>query len=149
MAKPFTAQLRNITDRQKRNMRYIATEAIQDVMEAAQTPQVGVTAKHFQGPWMEGRVPVVEGDLIKSLKSGIGSASSEAGSTSYVTAIADYDLGDRLEFEWTMEYALRIEAGFNGTDSLGREYKQPGRHYVGKNAQRFSEFVKKRAAEVK
>ena len=34
------------------------------------------------------------------------------------------------------------------TDALARSYNQAGRHFVGKNAERFSEFVATRVREV-
>lgn len=146
-AKTFTAQLKDFENLTAQNMRYVAAEAIQDVVEAAQTPQPSV--KRTGGTFEEGKIPVDDGDLVASLNSRIAGGGGETGAASYVTAIAGMELGDRLEFEWTQAYALRIEAGFSGTDSKGRTYNQAGRHFVGANAARFSEFVEKHVAEVK
>lgn len=141
--KPFTAQLDEIIELTERNMRYVAAESIQDVVEAAQTPQPSV--KRTGGTFIEGKIPVDEADLINSLSVDGGATDKDA----YSVAIAGYQIGDNMRFAWTSEYALRIEAGFTGEDSLGRSYNVPGRHFVGKNAARFPEFVKKRVAEVK
>lgn len=142
MTKTFAAQIQDFADLTKRNMRHVAVEAIQDVMEAAQTPQLGITKGATS--FVEGKIPVAEADLINSLSVDGGEASSDA----YVTALAGYELGDNMRFTWTAEYAMRMEVGFTGIDELGREYNQPGRHYVGANAARFEEFVLLRAAEV-
>lgn len=143
----FTAQLQDFEKMTLNNMRWVAAEAIQDVVEAAQTPQVGVSkgAVGFE----LGKIPVAEGDLIASLVSRIAGGAESKGQLSYTTAIAGFELGQRLEFEWTMAYALRIEAGFVGTDSKGRSYNQQGRHYVGHNAANFSSYVDRRVAEVR
>lgn len=138
----FTAQLKEFADLTKRNMRAVASESIQDVVEAAQTPQLGITkgATSFE----VGKIPVAEDDLINSL-----TTDGVEGADSYVAAIAGFEIGDVMSFAWTMEYAYRIELGFTGTDSLGREYDVPGRHFVGTNAARFQEFVENRVAEVR
>lgn len=146
--KTFAASLDQFAVRTAAKMKWVAEQAIQDVVEAAQTPQVGITvgATSFE----EGKIPIGKtGDLQNSLVSGRNGSEAGMGASSYEVAIAGYELGDTLQFAWTMEYAMRIELGFNGTDSLGRTYNQAGRHFVGKNAEEFSTFVAKRAAEVK
>lgn len=143
MAKSFTAQLDEIIDLTERNLRYVAAESIQDVVEAAQTPQLAMS-KGAPG-FVEGKIPVAEADLINSLSVDGGAPDKDA----YSVAIAGYQIGDNMRFAWTSEYAMRIEAGFTGEDSLGRSYNVPGRFFVGKNAARFPEFVKKRVAEVR
>lgn len=143
MTKTFTAQLRGIKDLTAKKMRYIAAEAIQDVMEGAQTSQPGV--KQTGGTFEIGKIPVETSDLINSLTSRVGSGGGVSGPESYVTVIAGMEIGDRLEFEWTAEHALPMEVGF--TSSTGRNI--PGRHYVGTNAARFREFVETHAAEVR
>lgn len=141
--KSFTAQLDEIIGMTKRDMRYVAAESIQDVVEGAQTPQLAIS-KGATG-FVEGKIPVAEADLINSLSVNGGATGKDA----YSVAIAGYQLGDNMRFAWTSEYAYRIELGFTGTDELGRTYNQPGRHFVGKNAEKFVEFVEKRAAEVR
>lgn len=143
MTKSFRAQVRDFAELSKRNMRYVATESIQDVVEAAQTPQRGITKGATS--FVEGKIPVAEADLINSLSVDGGAT----GKDSYVVAIAGYEIGDNYRFAWTAEHAMRMEQGFTGKDSLGREYNQAGRHFVGKNAARFPEFVEKHVREVK
>ncbi|MEO1948482.1 hypothetical protein [Thioclava sp.] len=126
-------------------MRYVVAEAVQDVMEAAMTPQLGVTKG---GTMVEGKIPVAEGDLIASLRSYNGSSLSGEGEASYTAAVAGFELGDVMTFEWTSEYALRMEYGFVGEDDLGRTYNQPGRHYVGANIKKFPDLIAKHAKEV-
>lgn len=141
-SKSFTAQLEDFEEFTVQNLKYIASEAIQDVLEAAQTPQRGITKGATS--FVEGKIPVAESDLINSL-----TTNGTEGATSYTVAISGYEIGDNMEFVWTAPHALRMEAGFSGTDSLGRKYEQPGRHFVGANARRFPEFVEKRAKEVR
>ena len=141
-----TASLRDAIKLKKQQIRYIAINAIQDVVEAAQTPQPCVA--RTGGTFIEGRIPVVSSDLIQSLDTRINGKSSGVSDVSYTAMLAGFDLGDQLQFAWTMPYALRIEKGYVGTDSAGRKFNQAGRFFVGKNAARFSDFVDARAKEV-
>ncbi len=142
----FAAQVENFRAKTLKNLRYVAINAIQDVVEAAQTPQPGVG--RTGGAFIEGRIPVDTGALIQSLATGLNGAAGAKGSTSYVAVLAGLEIGDTITFAWTMPYALRIEKGFVGTDSAGRTYNQAGRHFVGKNAARFQDFVTARTREV-
>ncbi len=147
MANTFTAQLRNFTDKTEAKMRRVAFEAIQDVVEGAQTPQTGITrgATSFE----EGKIPIGTTEkLINSLTASINGSKVGEGRFSYTTALTGFQIGDTMTFAWTMEYAARIEFGFNGTDALGREYNQAGRHFVGHNAAQFQDFVDRAVREV-
>lgn len=46
-------------------------------------------------------------------------------------------------------YAMRIEYGFVGTDSLGRNYNQAGRFFVKRAMRRWPSIVKRTAASLK
>lgn len=140
--KSFTAQLKDIERLTVQNLKYVASEAIQDVMEAAQTPVRGVTKG---GTFEEGKIPVAEAELINSLSTDGGAE----GKDSYTVAIAGYEVGNNMTFAWTAPHAMRTELGFQGEDSLGRKFDQPGRHFVSINAKKFPEFVEKRAKEVR
>ena len=136
--KTFHAQLQDFANLTKKNIRYVATNAISDVVEAAQVPQV--SAKRTYGPFQEGKIPVDTGALRKSLISGANGSFGPQSEDSYAVALAGYDLGDYMRFGWTAPYAMAVEAG------TGR---MAGRHFVGKNAARFSAFVEKYAREVR
>lgn len=139
VTKTFTASLDAFRDKTVKNMRYVATAAIQDVLEAAQTPQLGITkgAAGFE----VGKIPVAESTLINSLTVEGGGTGADA----YVVAIAGMQIGDKLSFAWTAEHALPMEAGFTAANGT----QVPGRQFVGANAARFPEFVRQRAAEVR
>ncbi|MHA3913849.1 hypothetical protein [Halovulum sp. GXIMD14793] len=146
MTTKFEADIARFVKLTKEKINYVAVQSIQDVVEAAQTPQPGV--KRTGGSFVEGKIPVDTAALINSLSAGIGGALGAKGADSYVTALAGFEIGDTITFAWTQPYALRIEKGFTGTDKLGRSYNVRGRHFVMKNAARFSTFVEARAREV-
>ena len=140
--KTFTAQLSNIADLTVEAIEYTMRQSISDVLVGAQTTQVGFG----QGAtsFVEGKIPVDSSDLIKSL-----TVDGAEGEKAYVVAIAGMEIGDTMEFAWTVPYARRIEYGFTGTDSLGRTFDMPGRFFVTRNAEKFPDHVKKRANEVR
>ena len=140
--KTFTAQLADFEKLTTQNLKYVAVEAIQDVVSAAQTAQRGITLGATS--FVEGKIP--EGKT-KNLKNSLTSNGTE-GVASYTVAIGAYEVGDTLTFAWTAPYALRMELGFTGTDIKGRTYNQAGRHFVGANARKFPEFVAARVKEV-
>lgn len=142
----FAAQVAAINNKTEANIRYVAMMAIQDVVEAAQQPQLAISKGATS--FVIGKIPVAENVLRNSLTAQLMGGTAAVGETSYVAALAGYEIGDNLLFSWTAPYALRIELGFTGTDSLGRSYQQAGRYFVGHNATRFSEFVAARVAEV-
>jgi hypothetical protein len=49
--------------------------------------------------------------------------------------------GDTFYMSNNAVYALRMEFGFNGTDALGRRYRQPGRYFVTGTAAQWPSIV--------
>lgn len=143
----FVLQLGVFRKKGIRNMRLVAARAIQDVAEAAQTPQT--SSKFTGGSFIIGRIPVLEGVLRESLVTGKNGAGWVKGSTSYLAVATNLQMGDVIQMYWDTPYGPRIEFGFRGTDSLGRTYRQAGRLFVTTAAKRWQEFVNKRAAEVR
>jgi len=146
MTKKFSAQIEDIARLTERQLRAVVVDSVQDVLEAAQTPQLAVS-KGGQG-FVVGKIPVAESDLIESLEIGFNGA-YEATQGATALSAAAFSLGDTINARWTAEYALRIELGFSGEDKLGRTYSQEGRHFLGHNAARWSEFVAANAKRYK
>lgn len=134
MASKFKAQINAHADATEKALTRAIVAAIQDLLEFIQTSAPGVTAG---GTLIEGRFPVVSSDLIRSLVTELDGAKVGEGQNSYSVGLANFQLGQVIRFSWTMEYALRVELGFTGTDKLGRTYQQPGWHMVGKNVPRW------------
>ena len=146
MAKKFRAQIEDIADLTAKQLAAVVVDSVQDVLDGAQTPQLGVTAGG-EG-FVIGKIPVAEKDLIQSLEVGYNGAYQQSGADVSLSA-AQFSLGDTINARWTAAYALRIELGFSGTDELGREYSQEGRHFLGHNAAKFAQFVKANAQRYK
>ena len=146
MTKKFSAQMEDIARLTERQLKAVIADSVQDVLEAAQTPQPSV--KRTGGSFEVGKIPVDEGDLIQSLEIGFNAAYQQTGGAVALSAAA-FSLGDTINARWTAAHALRIELGFSGADSLGRTYSQEGRHFLGHNAARWSEFVAANAKKYK
>ena len=133
----FAKEIRAYTDKTQANLRIVAQESIQEVLDIAQTPKA-----------KGGRMPVVTSFLRNSLASGLNGSFGEPASDSYLLTIAGLEIGDIAQFGWTAEYALRIEYGFNGQDSLGRRYNQQGAYFVGTAAAQWPQIVDRIAGEL-
>lgn len=138
MTKSFTAQLDDIIDLTVEGIEYTMRQSISDVLEGAQTTQIGFGqgATTFE----PGKIPVDTAELVNSL-----TVDGAKGPDSYAVAIAGMQLGDEKRFAWTAPHAIHIEQGW--TTSTGRNV--PGRHFVSVNAAKFPDHVKRRAAEVR
>lgn len=141
MAKSFTAQLRDATKLTRKQIKYVAVSAIQDVVEKIQTPQPSV--KITGGSFEEGKIPVDTSELINSLE-----VNGIVGQDSYVLALAGMKLGGVISFVWTAPQALPMETGYTKERADGSTFTVPGRHYVGANVPLFSLFVRQREQEV-
>lgn len=65
------------------------------------------------------------------------------------TVIQGATLGQTIFLGWTAAYALRIEFGFNGTDSLGRKYNQPPQAFARLTAEQWPVIVSSVVAQAK
>ena len=140
--KSFEAQLDDMFDLTLEDLEFVEKQSISDVLVGAQTTQIGIM--QGAGSFEEGKIPVgLTAELVNSL-----TVDGASGKDAYVVAIAGREFGESQEFGWTAEYAMRIEAGFTGTDELGRYYDQPGRYFVTRNAEKFEDHVKRNAAEL-
>jgi hypothetical protein len=139
--KSFVAQLDDIIDLTLDDMEWVMRQSISDVMEGAQQtqPGFGQGATSFE----VGKIPVDKRKLANSL------TVDGAKGADVRVAIEVLEIGETMRFAWTEPHARRVNSGFTGTDSLGRTYNVPGRFFVDKNAAKFPEFVRKRAAEVR
>jgi hypothetical protein len=135
--KSFSASVNAFAGKTKRQMREVFVESVQDVVEIAQTPK-----------GKGGRMPVVTGNLRNSLASGLNGSFGNVGADSYSVTLTGLELGDVARFAWTAPYARRMELGFSGTDSLGRNYEQSGNFFVGSAAAQWPQIVTKWAGRV-
>ena len=138
MARSFSAQISAFKDKTLAQMKAVVGASVQDVMEAAQLPE-------DQG----GRLPVKTSFLRNSLVSELNGSKVAEGPESFTLVAAQIEPGDTARFAYTAAYALRMELGFVGQDSLGRTYNQSGRHFVEGAAAQWPAIVERNAARLK
>jgi hypothetical protein len=150
MTKSFTADVRNWTEKAKRNAVLIVKQSIQDAGQEMTNAEDGIVRG---APFKEGVVPVDEAELINSsvvIVDGATSGRGEGGQgPDFTGALAGFEAGDYVEIGFTAKHARRREYGFSGQDSLGRTYDEPGRFMVRNAAQQWNTIVQGNAAKLK
>ena len=107
------------TKKTQRRIDAVLKDATQSVVAVAQTSK-----------GHGGRMPVITNTLRGSLESSIAGGASGEGEKSHILVAPLMKGGDLATFTWTAEYARRVNNGFTGADSLGRNYSQVGAHFV-------------------
>ena len=119
MVKYTFAQLDQWTKKTEKRIDAVLKDATQSVVAVAQQTKA-----------KGGRMPVDTGNLRNSLQSSVAGGAMGEGASSYILVAAGMKGGDLATFTWTAEYARRVNNGFTGADSLGRNYSQVGAHFV-------------------
>ena len=134
MAKTFAAQIGDFVEKTERNLNAVFKQSAGEVFEIAQTPKSA-----------GGRMPIDTGILRASLKMSLNGQPTGQGEAAYIATVARAEFGDVVRGEYTVDYAMRQEYGFVGTDSLGREYNQKGNFFVGNAVGQWQNIVTKNA----
>lgn len=111
--KDFTVSIDAFVAKAKGKAQEFASEFVQDISEAV----VNAT-------------PVKTGFLRASWYATINSPAGKGNVGNIGLVGADLKLGDVYYMNNGAAYAMRVEFGFVGTDSLGRKYNQPPRAFV-------------------
>lgn len=79
--------------------------------------------------FMGGKMPIDTGELSDSLRISVPGRATLTGEDAYLGLLGVMKAGDVVDWYWSAPYALRMNYGFTGKDSLGREYDQAGYHF--------------------
>lgn len=109
MAQTFTAQIRNWSDKAKRNMGLVVADAAQGVFVDMSERQPSV--KETGGSFELGKVPVDQGPLANTMTTSLNGAFVARGSDAYVAGLAGFELGDQIVHGFTRDYAPDVEYG--------------------------------------
>ena len=126
------------TKKTQRRIDAVLKDATQSVVAVAQTSK-----------GHGGRMPVITNTLRGSLESSIAGGASGEGESSHILVAPLMKGGDLATFTWTAEYARRVNNGFTGADSLGRNYSQVGAHFVEGAVDQWPAIVRASTAEAK
>ena len=146
----FQKQVDDWTKKSDARLQAVFQESTQDLIDIAQKPKA-----------KGGNMPVLDGFLrnsgvaaLNSVPTGPSRAPKGYRDTDWdasasAIVIASANIGDRVVFGWTAEYARRMEYGFSGKDSLGRTYNQKGNGFMRLAAQKWQFIVKNAATRVR
>ncbi len=135
--KSFTAQIKNWTDKAKRNADLVMKQSTTDVIAAMTTGQASV--KVTGGSFDIGKIPVDTGFAINSLTSELNGSTVGVGQDSYLLAIAGMELGDSVQAAFTAEYIFDLEYGNSN---------MPGRFFVREAVLQWQSIVDQNAARL-
>jgi len=144
MADSFTAQIKNWSDRAKRNADLVVKQSITDVV-AEMTTKTGSNSKKPKhavegvAPFEIGKVPVDTGFLVNSLVAELNGSTVGQGQDSYILAVAGMKLGDTVTAAFTAEYALDVEYGNS---------KMQGRYFVREAVLKWQSIVDQNAKKL-
>ncbi|WP_313242162.1 hypothetical protein [Stenotrophomonas sp.] len=137
MANKFGDQVKAFSEKAKAMQLAIFRESAQRLFEEANTQE-------GEG----GKMPVDTGFLRNSRAASTEGMPAD-GAMDPNVVFAGMELGQTVWAGWTAVYAMRMEHGFQGADSLGREYTQAGKGFARAAAQRWDFIVAEVTAEVK
>lgn len=135
MAGNFHQQILQFNERNKRRQEAIFRTSAQEVMAIASVPKA-------QG----GRMPVDTGFLVNSRAASTSGIPGSGGQPAELV-FATMQIGQTVWAGWTAAYARRMELGFHGTDSLGREFAQAGNGFLRAALQQWNQIVDKATRE--
>lgn len=135
MAGKFHQQVLAFTEKCKRRQQAIFRTSAAEVMQIASVPKA-------QG----GRMPVDTGFLVNSRAASTSGVPGSGGPPPELV-FATLEVGQTVWAGWTAAYALRMEYGFHGPDSLGRVYSQPGNAFLRGALQQWPQIVDKATRE--
>ena len=141
----FAASIKNWSEKAKRNPVIVFKSAVQKMANSLMS-DVGTGV---------GATPFLTGNLRRSLLASTtampltrdGEFTDRSSEISLT--IAGLKPEDTVWLGFQANYARRLEYGFTGQDSLGRNYNQAGRFYVTTKANMWQTFVNQAAAELK
>lgn len=138
----FSATVKDFSQKTKEAMDTILREATEDTVQQINLPRA-----------KGGPMPVDTGFLRNSMAADINGSGEfstvkpatkdDAGSGSGAVSllINDFEGGQIMHIAWTAVYAARVNYGYVGEDSLGRNYANPGAGFIESGAARWPHFV--------
>ncbi len=133
----FAAQVGAFAEKCKRRQLAIFRESTQRVAQRAGVPET-----------RGGKMPVDTGFLRNSVAASVTGMPS-TGAQPPELVLLNVQIGDTVWVGWTAAYAMRMEYGFEGDDSLGRTYSQAGKGFLRAQVQLWDRIVADVTAEVR
>jgi hypothetical protein len=140
----FTTQIEAWVRAEKMFLEAVVKESVQEVVRLMKLPRSAGGNMPVDTSFLQNSLVGVNGSSIPPMEPGADGKSSPplTGNASAIESlIANWSPGTSLSFGFIAIYAARQNYGFTGTDSLGRNYNQPGRHFVELAAAQWPQIV--------
>ena len=128
----FTASIEQWVAKSKVFTEAVVKESTQEVIRLMKEPISAGGNMPVDTSFLQNSLVGVPGSAVPSIDPNAhGEGGPQVGNTAAIeSVIANWEMGTSMSFGFIAAYAARQNYGFTGTDSLGRNYNQPGRHFV-------------------
>lgn len=146
----FTADLEAMVLNAQGRMEALARQSIQSTCEQVVRNSPVLTG-FFRGNWQPsiGAPPRVQGEQSPSENTMDADKLSDKTGAQLSLLIRQFKLGQVFWFTNNTIYGRRLEYGFTGRDSAGREVHQRGRFFIRNALARWSDTVRRQAIDLK
>lgn len=146
----FVADLEAMVVGAQGRMEGVARQALQETCEQV-VQNSPVLTGFFRGNWQPsiGAPPQNLGPQTPSENTADADKLADKGAAQLSLLIAQFKLGQVFFFVNNTAYGPRLENGFTGRDSLGREIHQRGRFFIRNALARWGDTVRKVAVDLK
>ena len=144
MTTTFTAQVEAWTVATPAFIEAIVKESVQEVVRLMKIPVSAGGNMPVDTSFLQNSLVGVHGASVPPMDPTADGKTSppQTGNAAAIEAlIAGWTMGAPISFGFIAIYAARQNYGFTGTDSLGRSYNQPGRHFVEHAVEQWPQIV--------
>jgi hypothetical protein len=144
MSNDFTASIEKWVLDSKVFVEAVIKESTQEVVRLMKVPVSAGGNMPVDTSFLQNSLVGVQGMVIPPMdptQKGNGMPPDIGNATAIESLIANWEPGMSMSFGFIAIYAARQNYGFTGTDSLGRNYNQPGRHFVDLAVQQWPTIV--------
>lgn len=146
----FVADLESMVVNAQGRMEALARQSVQQACEEV-IQNSPVLTGFFRGNWQPklNGPPSVQGQQSPSDNTIDADKLSDKSGAEIALVVSQMKSGDTFWLVNNTIYGPRLEYGFTGRDSAGREIHQPGRFFVRKTLQRWAAIVRKSAIDLR
>jgi hypothetical protein len=139
----FTDKIEDWVKAEQIFLEAVVKESTQEVIRLMKIPVMQGGNMPVDTSFLQNSLVGVKGTNIPQINpSADGKGGPQVGNTQGIeTTIANWKPGESMSFGFIASYAARQNYGFTGTDSLGRNYNQSGRHFVELAVQQWPNIV--------
>jgi hypothetical protein len=143
VSKQFTATIEEWVASSRLFTEAVLKQSVQEVVRVMKVPVSAGGNMPVDTSFLQNSLVGVPGPAVPAIDPNAnGKGGPQLGNSAAIEAlIASWNLAEPISFGFIASYAARQNYGFTGTDSLGRNYNQSGRHFVELAVQQWPQIV--------